>query len=368
MKKLQQAGKPMIVKRKLSASGRFLLLPLLFSLLLASPVLALKSGIRCSDCHTMHHSQGGQALSSWGDAGPYSALLVTDCVGCHTGTNSPGSMPFVMSSVAPIYGATGTEANTSTLAGGSFYWVSQALGDSFGHNVTGLTAPDASLSAPPGFDGAHAAADGSVPGGGNWPVGQQVTCAGVYGCHGSHNDAVMEASIRGGHHANLTGAIVMPGTAAADSYRMLVGVAGYEDADWELTPTATAHNQYKGVDQASDISTISALCIRCHGEFHQQSGADVWTLHPVNYDLSNTKPASEYRAYGGSAHSYQPAVPLGSSLVGTPLGAVTLQGGDAVITCVSCHRAHGSPYAKLLRWDYAGSAGAGCVVCHTAKS
>ncbi|HEY5674343.1 MAG TPA: cytochrome c3 family protein [Malonomonas sp.] len=342
---------------------------LLFCLLLwATPVFALKAGIRCSDCHTMHHSQGGQALSSWGDAGPYSALLVTDCVGCHSGSNAPGSMPYVMSSAAPVYGATGTEANTNTLAGGSFYWVAQALGDSRGHNVVGLTAPDASLSSPPGFDGLNAAADGSVPAGGNWPAGQQVTCAGVYGCHGSHSESAAETAIRGGHHADLKGAITAPGTAAADSYRMLVGVAGFEDPEWELTPTATAHNQYKALDQVDDNSTISSLCIRCHGTFHQQAGLNIWTKHPVNYDLSNTAMGSEYRAYGGLTRTYQTAVPLGSTSVNAPLGNIALQGSDAVITCVSCHRAHGSPYIKLLRWDYAGSRGDGCVLCHTAKN
>ncbi len=368
MRNLQQTDRAVLSDRKISLRGYFQLLTLLFCLLWTSSALALKAGIRCSDCHTMHHSQGGQALSSWGDAGPYSALLVSDCVGCHSGSNAPGSMPYVMSSAAPVYGATGTEANTSTLAGGNFYWVAQALGDSRGHNVSGLTAPDINLSTPPGFDGVSAAADGSVPGGGNWPAGQQVTCAGVYGCHGSHSESALVTAIRGGHHADLKGAISTPGTAAADSYRMLIGIAGYEDPEWELTPTDIAHNQYKAVDQVHDNATISSLCSRCHGMFHQQADLDVWTKHPVNFDLSNTALGSEYRAYGGLNHAYQPAVPLGSSQVNTPLGRVTLQGGDAIITCVSCHRAHGSPYDKLLRWDYAGSSGAGCVVCHTAKN
>jgi hypothetical protein len=47
----------------------------------------------------------------------------------------------------------------------------------------------------------------------------------------------------------------------------------------------------------------------------------------------------------------------------------------AIVTCISCHRAHGSEYADLLRWDYTAgtSAGSGtnlnsgCFVCHTTK-
>lgn len=350
-----------MVDQKSAFTGQFTLLTVLLCLLCVTPVFALKAGLNCSDCHTMHHSQGGQALSSWGDAGPYNALLVTDCAGCHSGDNAPGSMPYITSFSAPIYGA-------STLAGGSFYWVSQPMGDSAGHNVFGLTAVDATLGTPPGFNGAFSAADGSVPGAGSWSTGQQVTCAGVYGCHGSHTSSVMETAIFGGHHDNLSGAISSPGSKAGNSYRMLVGVAGYEDPAWELTPTATAHNQYKGLDGATDDTTISSLCMRCHGEFHQQSGFDVWTQHPVEYDLSNTAMGSEYRDFGGLGHDYQIDVPLGSTSVLTPLGSVSLSGGEAVITCITCHRAHGSPYYKMLRWNYAATAGEGCVVCHTSKS
>jgi len=40
--------------------------------------------------------------------------------------------------------------------------------------------------------------------------------------------------------------------------------------------------------------------------------------------------------------------------------------------CLSCHVAHGSPYADMLRWDYgtmvAGGGGSGgCFTCHTQK-
>ena len=49
---------------------------------------------------------------------------------------------------------------------------------------------------------------------------------------------------------------------------------------------------------------------------------------------------------------------------------------DAIVTCVSCHRAHGSANDDLLRWDYAdmdagtttvGVVGSGCFKCHSLK-
>jgi predicted CXXCH cytochrome family protein len=44
----------------------------------------------------------------------------------------------------------------------------------------------------------------------------------------------------------------------------------------------------------------------------------------------------------------------------------------AIVMCLSCHGAHATPYADILRWDYtemvAGDDGSGgCVTCHTQK-
>ncbi len=318
---------------------------------------------KCIDCHTMHYSQGSAVLEEWGDEGPYGALLTTDCIGCHTGVNSEGTAPFVMSAVAPLYAATGTEAGTNTLAGGNFYWVASGE-DLKGHNVVGLASADPFLSVPPGYVGNLAAADSSIPGNGNWPPGQQVTCAGVYGCHGTHAENGMAAAISGGHHHGADGALVNPGTRPAEGYRLLVGVAGYEDPEWELTPTVNTHNQYKGVDGGGDNSAISSLCLRCHNEFHS-AGSSTWFEHPIEYDLGNEDPGSEVRGYGGPSNSYRPDAPVASFDVSSPLFQVTFQE-DTIISCVTCHRSHGSPFEKLLRWDYVNT-NDGCTVCHTSK-
>jgi len=330
----------------------------------------------CSDCHTMHYSQNGGVLSQWGDHGPYHSLLTTTCVGCHTGINNGGATPFVFSVTSPVYGDFGVEAGTDTLAGGNFFWVSQGGGDRMGHNVAGLTPADMTLSTPPGFDGARAAADGSLPGDGVWPSGQQVTCAGIYGCHGSHSESELTSAIRGGHHRGAAGHIspTAPYT-AENGFRMLVGVAGFEDTDWEYHPSASQHNQYKGVDSpgnVSDLSTISSLCARCHGQYHNGSSnvgtRSPWIRHPTDYDMGNTAATSEYRGYGGSGvNSYQVGVPVASTDVSLIRSVVSFSD-DTIVTCVSCHRAHGSPWYKAMRWDYTGNPmGGGCAYCHTSK-
>ena len=276
-----------------------------------------------------------------------------------------------------LYSATGTEGDTTTLAGGSFYWVTQPAvgavgGEASGHNVAGLANRDTQFSTPPGFNGGRAASDGSTPGNGVWPADQQVTCAGTYGCHGTHFEAVQTAAIRGAHHGDLGGARTGSGTDPAAGYRFLVGIEGYEDADWEFRPTRTAHNQYKGLDtpETTDTSTISSLCARCHGAYHDGSGnvgsASPWLRHPTDYDLGNAD-SSEYGAYGGAGNLYNPAVPVASESVSVIRESITFSN-DAIVTCVSCHRAHGSKYYKAMRWDYAGSITGGlCSECHSSK-
>lgn len=338
---------------------RLLLLSVGLLFLTELPAVSVMTGRYCSDCHTMHYSQGGGVLSSWTDSGPYNALLIETCVGCHTGTNSDGDTPYVMSTVAPTYG-------TDTLAGGSFFWVT--ADEDKGHNVAGIVTADTEP-IPPGFNDAgvsRAAADGSTPGS-NWSS-NQITCAGIYGCHGTHSETVAETAIAGGHHYNASGAIESPGTSPGGSYRMLVGIAGYEDADWELTRSATDHNQYKGVDGSFSTATISSLCRRCHNDFHSDAGGtSPWLRHPIDFDMGSAAAGSEVRSFGPT---YNPEVPVASTDVSARVSSVTFVD-DTIVTCLSCHRAHGSPYDKLLRWDYYASAytsdTAGCAVCHTSK-
>lgn len=355
-----------------------LLLPLSTSAFVSGP---------CTDCHTMHHSQDGGALTAWGDNGPYDALLTVDCIGCHTGDNTVGGkVPFVMSeNMVPNYGATGTESSTTTLAGGSFYWV--LMNDTRGHNVAGYCNQDSTMvpvdgTLPPGFAGGRAAADGTVPGGGSWPVSRQITCAGTYGCHGSHGVDSVAGALSGGHHALSGSSIFDPENSPAD-YRMLVGIAGIEDPAWELKPLASRHNQYHGVDNpgSTDTSTISYLCSECHGRFHYNDDAAApsvspWLRHPTNFDMSQAS-GSDYDSYnedvGVGIYSLVAPVASDQGLLanrGVIQDRVMEAGSqsDAIVTCLSCHRAHGSPYYKSMRWNYAGSATGGyCSVCHSSK-
>lgn len=354
----------------------------------------------CADCHTMHNSQNGEVDTTKEGAsltdGPSRSLTKGDCVGCHTGTNtSGGNIPYITDTTEPTYtSADGSTGNT--LAGGSFYWID--TDDATAHNVANIkVGQDSNINSftPPGWDPAvtsNTIANGDA----DWA--NQLTCAGTYGCHGSHGADDDFQDIAGAHHGDDT---VIDGSTAAKSYRFLNGIIGYEDPDWEFQPTASARNEYHAEGRAqisaagseSDKKTISYFCATCHGNYH--SGAEVsyagqdvaigdnpWLRHPSDYDMADTAADSEYRDYNGDG-TYSVEAPVAFNL-GTSvdqsthtLSSVAFTGDAAIVTCISCHRAHGSEYADLLRWDYnsgtstmeaaSGNNNTGCFVCHTTK-
>lgn len=331
----------------------------------------------CDACHTMHNSQDGIPMRGVGNDEPLPKLLLNDCIGCHTGENTSTSLttaqPKVYSTAAPTYGGAGND----TLAGGNFYWATQAGFENTGHNVAELGVADPDLGdTPPGHTGALA---------------QQLTCAGVYGCHGERtagNEVPLE-SLHGSHHFphNTVTDATLTGASVGLSFRYLLGVQGREDTDWEFDNSDANHNIYKGVDRtgsletvAADPTSINALCGQCHGAFHRQGndtygiveglggtiGTNQWIRHPTDYDMPN---AGEYAGY----NAYKVLTPVGTANLADTINVAVAD--SRIVLCVSCHRAHGSPNADILRWDYTtmetgaggAAAGTGCFACHTAK-
>lgn len=353
------------------------------ALLLPTAAMAKVTG-QCGNCHTMHNSQDGVSVTASGNT--MGVLLNTGCIGCHTGTNSgTTTVPYVLDGTgAPV---------TTSLAGGNFYWVANGT-DNTGHNVLGVATGDLALGdTPPGNLGVA--------------LGSQLTCGGTMGCHGQ-NVADEFGAIAGGHHGS-GGSILAADTTKhftagsttdmSDAYRMLSGVIGIEDDDWEFTTaTAADHNQYYGVARTSETGTalgsVSNLCAKCHGSFHAGSGnvstsfSSPWVRHPTDFDMA-TASGTEYAFYNGGDGTnpapYSTEAPVAATIVaaGTataaPLATVNVTSAtanaSAIVTCLSCHRAHGSANADLLRWDYSLISAAtggpnnntGCFICHTTK-
>ena len=375
-----------------------------FVMALAPNLLQAKVKGVCSDCHTMHNSQDGIAMavewdsvygSTSADNTPNNTLLrYAQCLGCHKGTyNITDKWPMVWddtNATATNYPATGVLVENTISAGGNFAWVEDD--DTFGHNIASGDPDDTLHGNPPGYNSAVLPGGSAVARFGGTPANTLLTCAGVNGCHGSSTTDNQFEAIAGGHHGDSDA--LCDGTTVAKSYRFLLGIQGIEDADWEYTKAfADDHNQYRGVDRTnanavstSNPETISYLCCQCHGDFHvadtDAPSASPWVRHPTDFDMGRAT-GSEYAAYNEAADPtiapYSLVAPVGSDDAGDALSTVkgtvnvSTSAGTAIVTCISCHRAHGSPFADILRWDYSiadaasGAGNKGCFICHTTK-
>ena len=350
------------------------------AIFLAGPVCARVTG-PCANCHTMHTSQDGVVVYP---DGPYDCLLAGDCVGCHS--NDGSSTTYLLgTSIVPVVNYTSGEPS-EYLAGGNFYWVANSGGndDAKGHNVLGIADEDVAIPRTVG-------APGNQYGGG---------CQ-TNGCHGSLAIAIsgQDASLNGGcqgchlkvrHHANDgTGAFKYVNSETQGWYRFLArhsgtavtnnGVEGIEDADWQATTGATDHNEYLGipVDKTGSTSltngSMTAFCCGCHGNFHIQStvaSGDPWIRHPSDFVIPSEGEYSDITTYAPLSPVARPAGFAWVAGVPSPDAA----DGTDMVMCLSCHRPHGSPYADLLRWNYAateagsGTSDTGCFYCHTTKN
>lgn len=361
----------------------------------SSNALAVKTGLLCSSCHTMHDSQGAANV---GSAGAQEGLLTQSCLGCHTGTNTAltsvlngaTDAPYVLGDVLPTMW-------TNTLAGGNFWWTDiDAANDAYGHNVDllGTNGVDDTLTGdPPGWS-EHANFHVNVDRSGNAWDGTNLTCDGVYGCHGNATDGVI-----GDHHTHTHSTT----TGQTSTYfRFLQGIEGWEDEDWEFDVGANDQNMYKGEIRASTAknltTTMTYFCAGCHGNFHADddsagtgtlgvtssatiSTASLWIRHPVDIALNDY--GAVYQVYT----TYDKHVPVAFADISNDTITGDIQTEEGIITCVTCHFAHGGPNKDLLRWDYSGDSaytdnysngdgwetgdstdtGLGCFKCHTDK-
>ena len=317
---------------------------------------AAVSGV-CSNCHTMHNSQGGSPM---GLADPQSALLLNDCLGCHTTT---GTDPLSDDKGYPFV-KLGSATDSNCLAGG-FFQTNAVTSD----NNANKNHDIGSQADPAGFDGGE----------NTWYSGDTngLSCAGTNGCHGNETDLDDMAAISGGHHN------------PSSAYRILYvdgdPVIGYGAVDYEeliiktpaTTPVTTVGNTqnvniYSAGTVGGSEATISELCAKCHGVFHGADGTpangttnavDEWIRHPSD----ETLPSTWEMGAGGYVFD-------GDDAKNNPFGYdnATYTTTKTQVTCLSCHRAHGTDNDDLLRWAYndqnAGSGiDYGCLGCHDAQ-
>lgn len=310
----------------------------------AGVVLASVSG-QCSNCHTMHDSQGAAAMAT---GGPNEALLMNSCIGCHT---TSGGDPLDDTLGTPYVKGSGF-TNDKCIAGG-FFTDGGGSHDDNSHTL-------GSTESPAGYNGTfYQGAAGA---------GKSFSCAGATGCHGNETSINDDTSaIKGGHHDTSSAyrMLYVGGSAVAGT-----GTADYEEAliagaTTDTTTSGLAHNIYSA--GASDV-TISELCGKCHGAFHSVTGApSPFTRHPTDVDVPTTWDIVDGTTGKPHATNYTDA-----DRKYNPLGFAGGASEDNVgrVTCVSCHRAHGSAEDDILRFTYSDQSAAGgndwgCLGCHS---
>jgi predicted CXXCH cytochrome family protein len=156
------------------------------------------------------------------------------------------------------------------------------------------------------------------------------------------------------------------------------GVSGIEDDDWEYTVSAADHNEYLGksfepktyqqITPFTSIgTTMTAYCCGCHGVFHYEKDAsNNWIRHPSDAVLPDSGEFDLYTIFNPDAPVARPATSATrDDFVNWSAADSEVVPGEDFVMCLSCHRAHGSPYPKMLRWDP--TAADACVACHTVK-
>jgi len=363
-----------------------LFLTLIFTLIfssLISPSAHAKATGECVNCHTMHNSQGGSSMATYGGgSGPNSCLTRGTCLGCHGQGGASKIVTIGGSQIPQVF-----HTDSTDLAGGNFGHIGTG-GDDRGHNVIELNNVDGVLDGPPGpinqFSHDAVVTDSNL------------TCVGYKGCHGNRYSDTYTGieGIKGAHHGNVDGKCDTADS-VSNSYRFLLGVKGLENTTdkWQ-NKDASSHNEYYGASaplvlgcgsgetschDGTPNNSISGFCGTCHGNFHTLTGAGMedwegigsstsspFQRHPTDIVIKNS---GEYASYT----TYSVEAPVGRTTVPDVASGTVAPGTDVVI-CLSCHAAHGSNYPDMLRWDYStmnaggGGSDTGCFTCHTQKN
>lgn len=368
-------------------------------------------GLICTDCHTLHGSEDGAAVSAgagagnWAGGAGYRELLKkgdwTDmCLSCHKQgyeTSATADLPSVVNSgwIAPIVMTLdGVDPAGKSLPAGDFYYSN--VDPQKGHNPAYTkgslaTATSKLMAADPTL--------GSMPPGGVAITDGEWSC---HSCHGMHsrfsgsytawrqvkrkvNGKVVTGDVSGFGVETTTG-----GETQNASYEPIKSNSRGDIQGTNYVNTRKDGNALQGADLYADLGDtnknvyqggFSSFCSACHGDFHGGNGeirkvdntktivGGVWIKHPTNVTMDQSGGSkygiNTYRAVITNAQANNPN-PSGydwkyplvkadtdfsvKSTVASATDNATLATTDR-ISCLTCHKAHASQYENMTRWD-----------------
>lgn len=276
----------------------------------------------CDACHTMHNSEDGAPVGTVGPNLQIGADPSSTCLSCHAG-----------------YGQ--FSDGSAYRSGGDFYWVTKdftwsahgrpqaSTGDSHGHNI--IAADETGLDA----DGTLTTAPGGTY------LANQLGCNSCHDPHGSQ-----------GNESLLYGAEPTSPDYPGGAYLFTEPAPVFLNAGRTADVDDTNHSAYG--------SGMSEWCGNCHGGF-----VDAVGKHPAgnNSGAEMSDYVSNYNAYlgtddlnGTQATAYWEIVPFENGDADTT-GLSTSStagpdGGDNYAMCLTCHRAHASPFPNIGRWYF----------------
>ncbi len=290
--------------------------------------------LQCSDCHTMHYSEGGAPIktpSGESYAGPSEFLIRADsvnllCLSCHdSGTGGINGAP-------DVWGVASYETPVLKRAAGSFQGSVGVISHK-GHSL-GVVKDIAPGSNP------------IV----TFPTG--LTCVSCHDAHGNGNYRSLKSNVGNGTHLKVS---YINGIYSGSSSIFQV----------ELNPTSI-HYSTRNIQYRRDtpVDGLSQWCKGCHTNFHGTGGEindsgillgdnnatnSAWVQHPITGVTMSQAVKNQHLDssawFNEKLKSRLPVVSPSNQIPGTNTNS------DNQVACITCHKAHGSTNPFGLIYD-----------------
>lgn len=290
--------------------------------------------LECGDCHLQHGSNQRDPTVE----GAFSFLLRKNsvnelCMSCHDGTDP--TAPDVIAP-APMYSSTPSEES----AAGAF--AALGVANPNGHSISvELPTPLQQV-----------------------PLLRELNCV---SCHSAHGN---------GNYRNL---LTDPAGTGA-SLQIEQGVSVFIGAQPDDPPSSAGSIAAYSRDNVGYVSGMSTWCSSCHDQLGSNSYASApahFNSHPSDIAL-NAYPYDDHtdpthwvagNGEGFAPIGQSPATPRVPFLAtgATDFRTSRTAAAHNRVSCVSCHKAHGSSYRKGMAWPYLeenDNALSGCQQCH----